>query len=160
MTAFYLNMGYYNMRLSPASQDMTKIATEFGKFKYNRLPMGMCALGDIFQAKVDKLLGDINSVKTYIDDIIVLGKDSFENYIEQLRIIFVRLRTAGLKVNAPKCSYGLTEIPYLGYAITREGIKTDLKKLQGIVDIGLLYTTNKSQALIVMVQYYRNMWLG
>ena len=39
--------------------------------------MGMCASGGIFQAKVDELLGDIKGVKTYIDDILVLGKDIF-----------------------------------------------------------------------------------
>ena len=37
---------------------MTKVVTEFGKFRYNRLPMGMCASGEIFQAKVDKLLDE------------------------------------------------------------------------------------------------------
>ena len=58
-TALYINMGYYMVRLSPASQYTTTIVTEFGKLRYNRLPMGMCASGDIFQAKIDKLLGDI-----------------------------------------------------------------------------------------------------
>ena len=39
--------------------------------------MVMCASWDIFQAKVYKLLGDIEGVKTHIDDIIVLSKDRF-----------------------------------------------------------------------------------
>ena len=43
--------------------------------------MGMCASGDIFQAKVDELLGDTEGVKTYIYDILVLDKDSFESHI-------------------------------------------------------------------------------
>ena len=51
--------------------------------------------------------------KTYIDDILVLGKDSFGKHIDQIIIIFVRLRAVGLKVNAPMCSFGLKEIPYL-----------------------------------------------
>ena len=41
---------------------MTKIVTEFGKFRYNHLSMIMCALGDIFQEKVDKLLDDKEGV--------------------------------------------------------------------------------------------------
>ena len=53
---------------------MTTIVTEFGRFKYDHLPMGMSASRDILQSKVYKLLGDIEGVKTYIDDIIVLGK--------------------------------------------------------------------------------------
>ena len=102
VTALDLNMGYYTIRLFHASQYMKTIVTKFGKFRYNRLPIGMCASGDIFQAKLDKLIGDIEGVKTYIDGILVLRKDRFENHIGQLRIIFARLRAAGLKVNAPK----------------------------------------------------------
>ena len=112
-TSLDLNMGYYTVRISPATQDMATIVTESWKFKYNCLPMGMCVSGNIFQAKVEKLLGDVKGVKTYIDDILVLGKDRFENHIEHPRIIFGRLRAAGLNVNAPTCSFGLNEIPYL-----------------------------------------------
>ena len=119
--------------------------------------MGVCALGDIFQAKVDDLLGDIEVVKTYIYDIFVLSKDSFENHIEQLRIIFGKLRSASLKVNAPKRSFRLNGIPYRGYIITREGIKPNLKKVKGIMDIGRTATTTEARALIGMVQYYRDM---
>ena len=56
---------------------MTTIVTEFGKFRYNWLHMGMFASGDILQAKVDELLSDIKGVKMYIDDILVLNKESF-----------------------------------------------------------------------------------
>ena len=128
-TALDLNMRYYTIRLSPAIQDMRKIVTEFVKFKYNCLPVVMCTSGDIFQSKVDKLLGDIKGVKMYIDDLLVLAQDSFKKHIEKLRIIFGRLCTEGLKRNAPKCSFGLKKVPYIGYVITREGIKPDPKKV-------------------------------
>ena len=97
-TTLDLNMGYYTIRMFPASQEMTMIVTEFGKFGYNLLPMVMCASREIFQAKVGKLLGDIEGVKTYINDILVLSKDYFTKHIEKLRIIFGRLRAAGLKL--------------------------------------------------------------
>ena len=71
---------------------MTTIVTEFGKFRYNCLPMGICTSGYIFQSKVDELLGDINGVKNNINDIIFLSKDFFTKHIAQLRISFSRLR--------------------------------------------------------------------
>ena len=74
-TELYLNIGYYTIRISPTSQYMTTIVTKFGKLRYNRLPMGMCALENMFQAKVDELIGYIEGVKIYIDDILVLSKD-------------------------------------------------------------------------------------
>ena len=58
-TKLDINMGYYTIRLCTASQDMAVIFTEFGKFGYNSLQMGMCFLGYIFQEKVDKVLGYI-----------------------------------------------------------------------------------------------------
>ena len=141
MIALDLNMEYFTIRLSPASQEVITIVIKFGKLIYNCLPMLMCALGDIFQAKVEELLGDIKSVTIYINDILVLSKDCFRNHIEQLIIIFGILRTVGLKFNAPKCSFGLKEITYLGYVTTREGIKPDPKKVQGIMDIRRPATT-------------------
>ena len=36
--------------------------------------MGLWASGAIFQAQLDKLVGDIEGVETYIDDIIEVGK--------------------------------------------------------------------------------------
>ena len=79
--------------------------------------MGLCASGDIFQAKVYELIGDIGCIMTYIDDILVLDKGIFSRHIDQIRVIFASLRAAGLKVNAPKCSFGLMVIPCLGYII-------------------------------------------
>ena len=69
-----LNMGYYTIIISPDSQYITTIITEFGKIKYNRLSMGMSTSVDIFQSKADDLFGDIKVIKTYIDDILVLSK--------------------------------------------------------------------------------------
>ena len=103
--------------------------------------MGMCASGDIFQAKVDELIGDIGGIKKYIDDILVLSKDFFRKHIEKLRMISGILHAADLKVNEPKCIYGLKDTSYLGYVIKREGIKPDLKKVQRIIYLRRPYIT-------------------
>ena len=137
---------------------MTTIVTEFEKFRYNPLPIGVCASGDKSQAKLYKLLGNIEGVKTYIYDILVLSKKSFSDHIEQLCIIFVRLHAAGLKVNYPKHGFGLKGITYLVYVITSAGIKHDPNKMQGIMYIGRPTTKTEARTLIGMDQYYRNIW--
>ena len=83
----------------PASQDTTTIFTKFVKFRYNPLPIGVCALGDILQAKVDQILGDTKGVRIYIGDIIFMIKDCFINHIGHLIMIIGRLCAAVLKVN-------------------------------------------------------------
>ena len=72
-------------------------------------------------------------------------------------MIFGRLCVEGLKVNDPNCSFGLKDIPYLGYVITGEGIKPDLNKMQGIMNLGRPATTTEARAFIGMIQYYRDM---
>ena len=37
--------------------------------------MGICDSGDIFKTKVENLLSDIEGIKVYIDDILILSKD-------------------------------------------------------------------------------------
>ena len=68
------------------------------------------------------------------------------------------MRSVGIKVNSLKCSFRLNTIPYLGYLVPQEGIKTDSRKLQGIIDLGRPTKTTEAQVLISMVQYYRGMW--
>ena len=64
-----------------------------------------------------------------------------------------------LKVFPPKCSFGLNYIPYIGYVITREGIKPNPKKVKGIIDPRHPKTTTEAQSLTGMVQYYMDMFL-
>ena len=129
--ALDLKMEYYTIQLSLKSKDLTTIVTEFGIFRYNVLPMGLCISGEIFQAKVNELLRDIKGLYAYINDILLTTKGSFEEHLQQLRTCFQRFRNVGLKVNVGKSSFGSKGIPYLvGYIITCEGVKPDPKKIQ------------------------------
>jgi hypothetical protein len=51
-TTLDLNMGYYHIELSPFSKCLCMIVTPFGKYKYQRLPMGLCNSPDIFQERM------------------------------------------------------------------------------------------------------------
>eukprot|EP00979_Chaetoceros_neogracilis_P014912 scaffold5028_cov226-Chaetoceros_neogracile.AAC.1 len=76
-------MGYYTLRLSSAASDMCTIVTEFGKFRYLRLPMGVSCSPDIFQSKINELLGDLEYIRAYLDDVLVLSKGTFKEHLQQ-----------------------------------------------------------------------------
>ena len=57
-----------------------------------------------------------------------------------------------------KSRFGISEVEYLGYLITEEGIKPDPKKVQGIVDMVRPTTSTKIRRLVGLVQYYRDLW--
>ena len=77
-------MGYYHIRWSKRSTDMFTIVTWFGKFRYKRLSMGVSGSPDIFQAKNYELMWDLEGVKAYQDDILVMKKGTSSQHLEQL----------------------------------------------------------------------------
>jgi hypothetical protein len=51
----------------------------------------------------------------------------------KLRQVLIRLQYTGLKVNAKKYLFCATETEYLGYVLTRDGIKPQPKKVNAIL---------------------------
>jgi Reverse transcriptase (RNA-dependent DNA polymerase) len=114
-TSLDLNMGYYHIELSPFSKQLCKIVLPWGKYEYQRLPMGLSNSPDIFQEKMGTLMQDLEYVRAYIDNLLIITKGTFEGHIDSLEVVFNRLKQAGLKVNAKKSFFMKSELEYLGY---------------------------------------------
>ena len=112
-TALDLNMGYYNIRLDSDTSKICTIIFPWGKYSYQRLPMGISGSPDIFQAKMSELMSSLDYVRAYIDDLLIISKDTLEDHLEKLRVILTRLQDAGLKVNAGKSYFCAIETEYL-----------------------------------------------
>ena len=116
-------MGYYTIRLNPDASRICTIITPWGKYQYLRLLMGIMSALDIFQDKTSSLCAQLDFVRDYIDDLLVITKDSFDDHLTKLEQLLQLLKDAGLKCNVAKCTFAQHEIEYLGYMLTREGIK-------------------------------------
>jgi hypothetical protein len=122
-TALDLNMGYYTIRLDPDASKICTIIFLLGKYSYNRLPMGIAGFPDIFQGNMLELMESLEYVRAYLDDLLCISKLSLEDHLEKLEVVLQQLCYAGLKVNAAKSTFCALEIEYLGYVLTRDGIK-------------------------------------
>ena len=119
--------------------------------------MGVVCAPDIFQSKINELLGDIEAVRAYINDILMVTKGSFKDHMQMLDKVLTRCKMVNLKVNASKFYLGLSEVEYLGYIISSEGIKPQQKKIEAILNIATPETTSDVCRLVGMVQYYQDM---
>ena len=153
-----LNMGYYTIRLDARSQDVCTIITPWGKYKYLRLPMGVMCAPDIFQDRMYDLMAEIECARTYLDDLLVLSRGSFNEHLIDLEKVLKRLSEANLRVNIRKCDFAASEISYLGYILTRDGIKPHPKKIEAIMNLAQPTTRKDVRRLLGMVQYYRDLW--
>ena len=87
-TSLDLNMGYYHIELSPDSKRICTIVLPWGKYEYQRLPMGLSNSPDIFQDKMSTLMAGLEFVRTYIDDLLVITKSTFEDHLKKLETVF------------------------------------------------------------------------
>ena len=105
-------MGDYHIELTPFSKSLCTIVTPFGKYEYQRLPMGLCNSPDIFQERMYELFSDLEYVRAYIDDLLVTSVSTFEDHLQKLDQVFSHLSDTGLKVNAKKSHFTVPEVKY------------------------------------------------
>ena len=66
---------------------------------------------------------DVDYVRAYINDLLVITKWSFKERLNHLDIVLEKLETAGLKINATKSCFAVREFEYLGYWISQDSIQ-------------------------------------
>ena len=71
------------------------------------------------------------NIEAYIDDMVVKSKVEFE-HINDLEAIFKILRRHKLRLNAAKCSFGVSSSKFLGYMVTHCGIEVDPDQIREI----------------------------
>ena len=86
----------------------------WGKYEYQKLPMGLCNSPDIFQEKMNELFNGLEYVRTYIDDLLIISNDSLKDHVNKLDKVLTKLKEAGFKVNAEKSFFARNELEYLG----------------------------------------------
>jgi hypothetical protein len=84
------------------------------------------------------LMVSLEFLQAYMDDFLIITRQTLDKNLQKMETVLTRLRDAGLKVNAAKSSFCAHEIEYLGYILTREGIKPQSKKVQAILVLNSL----------------------
>ena len=64
--------------------------------------MGVCNRPNIFQENISELFYGFNMVHAYIDDVLVITNNNFEDHLKASDKVLQRLVEAGLKLNAEK----------------------------------------------------------
>ena len=96
-------------------------------------------------------MGDLPNVRAYLYAILVTTAGSFkEDHLKHVELVLQCLTDVGFAVNLRKSSFAVTEIDYLGYWITRNGIQSQPKKVEAIM---WLFTTNDRTAVKTFLRY-------
>ena len=78
----------------------------------------MILMNEVFRDFIGKF------VIVYLDDIFVFIQTE-EEHLNNLRYVLERLQQEKLLINVKKCTFMKTELVYLGFVISRDGLKMD-----------------------------------
>lgn len=153
-----LSEAFLQIPLELSSRKYTAFSVQGkGLFQYKRMPFGLVNSPASLARLMDRVLGHgvlEPNVFVYLDDIVVVT-ETFEHHVQLLREIANRLHKANLSINVQKSQFGVPEIPFLGYLLSSEGLRTNPDKIRPIVEYERPTTVTKLRRFLGMANYYR-----
>ena len=153
-----MTSGYHQAPIAAASQLWTAFVCFMGIFCWLRVPMGLKNAASYFQRVMATvvLAGLIYLIcELYIDDILVFGQNEDE-FVSNLKQVFIRLRRHNVTLNPKKCRFGMNEVEYVGHVISFEGITFSEEKRSKVLQFPLPKTQKDLQAFLGLVNYFRD----
>ena len=158
LSKFDTDNGYWHCVLDERSSKMTTFLTPFGRYRYLRLPFGLCVSSEIFQKRLQAALEGLKGVLCIADDIVIYGvgktkEEATRDHDKKLREFLLRCRSKGIRLNKSKTELRKSEINFLGHKITSEGLKADPNKINSIVKMKAPSNVTEVQRFNGMVNY-------
>ena len=130
---FYFLDGYssYNLiSIALEDQEKTTFTCPYGTFSFRRMPFGLCNAHATFQRCMMSIFSDLveEAMEIFMDDFSVCGS-SFENCLENFKIVLQRCQDKNLTLNWEKCHFMVTKGIVLGQKISTVGLEVDQAKV-------------------------------
>ena len=93
------------------ARSKTAFTTGIGLWQFKVTPFGLCNVPATFERLMEQVLARLPTTVAllYLDDILVSGR-TFEQQIDNLQMVFQRLKEANLKLNPKKCNLFQREV--------------------------------------------------
>ena len=77
-----LNMGYYHIELSPGSKQLCTIVLPWGKYDFQKHPIGVYNSPDIFQENISEIFDGSDMVHVYIGDVLFITRNDSKDHLK------------------------------------------------------------------------------
>ena len=150
-----LKSGYWQVQMNEADKEKTAFTCHKGLFNFKVMPFGLSLAPAIFTELMNEvLLGLDDFVTSYLDDVLIWSS-SLEDHLTHIQQVLDRFRLHDLKLKLKKCSFLQTETVHLGFVISKDGVKPDLRKVEAIRDMPSPTCVREVRAFMGSIGYYR-----
>lgn len=99
---FDLLKGYWQVPLSARAKEISGFITPFGLFSFSVMSFGLRNAPATFQRLMNTVVADLEGCPVYLDDVVIYST-TWEEHLQHMLKLFVRLRDAHLTINLAKC---------------------------------------------------------
>ncbi|GBG70524.1 hypothetical protein CBR_g6651 [Chara braunii] len=170
-STFDIRHGFHHILVREEDRPKTAFVLFEGTWQWVRCLMGICnapatfqrAMNMTFQNFVNKTRltqGMINfCVIVYMDDILVYS-ETYHGHAQHIEWTLSALRDAGFKIALKKSEFFLSEISFLGYVVTRGGLRPDLRKVAAVREAPVPTSLTQVRAFLGLASSYRRFIKG
>ena len=134
----------------------TAFITQYGHFEMVLMPMGLSNAPQAFTRLMELGLAGLQwtTCVIYLDDVIIFGK-TVEEHLSQLDEVLDQFREHGLKLKAKKCEFFQEKVQFLGYVVSKEGVKPLPENIKKVKSWLIPQDVTDIRAIIGLGNYYR-----
>lgn len=99
------------------------------------MPFGFSNVPNTFMRLMNEVLKEfiVKFVIVYLDDILVFSQTR-EEHLRHIQYVMKKLQQERLLINLQKCTFMQKDLVYLGFVISREGLRMDQEMVEAILE--------------------------
>ena len=123
--------GYHSVPIHPHDRHITTFITKQGRFQYRTTPQGLLSAGDGYTQRFDEIIGSFPNHLKCVDDSILWNDDISSNFYATCPFLD-KCSAGGIIFNREKFTFASEEVDYLGFRITKNGLKPTAEFVENI----------------------------
>lgn len=155
-TKLDLKSGYHQIRIRPGDEWKTTFKTREGLFEWLVMPFGLSNVPSTFMRVMNQALRPFigRFVVVYFDDILIFSTNMTE-HLSHLREVLLSLRKEKLFIARQKCEFGASEVLFLGYVVSANGLHVDPQKVEAVASWPTPTTISEVRSFHGLASFYR-----
>jgi len=135
----------------------TSFTTPLGRFEYLKLPFELATRPACFSRFIKNIFDDFTKRKeviVYFNDILI-ANETVDNHLDILSRVLITMKEKGLDIRLDKCQFLKTEMTYLGYRVSSEGIQPNPKNVAIVKNYPIPSNQKELHNFIRLASYFR-----
>ena len=124
----------------------------------NAINFGINSAPEVWQRTMNQLVEGLKGTEVIHDDFLIVrcgdtDDEAEADYDRNLKAFLERARECNLRLNADRLKLKMTQVPYIGHLLTREGLRVDPKTVEAIEEMPAPKDAKAVQRLLGSVNY-------